>query len=101
MEIYIDSLEEMCDLMCDNKLPRRKKMPREKKEGWWVFTFGQGQEHYGYIVKIYGTYYEAREKMFNKYGEACAFQYSLKEWGQWLRTKPPYIPEEKVLEVIK
>lgn len=69
--------------------------------GWWIFTFGQGQEHAGCIVKIQGTRTSSREKMFEKYGDKWAFQYSLEEWGEWLRKKPPYLPEEQVLEVIK
>ena len=94
MEIYVDSAEQLCDLMCNNNLPK-------EKEGWFVFTFGQGQTYAGYLVKIYGTFSSTREKMMQKYGTEWAFQYTLEEWGEWLRTKPAYIPEEKVLEVIK
>lgn len=94
MEISVDSLEGMCDLMCNNVVPK-------EPEQWWVFTFGCGQEHYGYIVKVQGTFSSARSKMFNKYGDKWAFQYSLEEWGAWLRQKPAWAEEEKVLEVIK
>lgn len=32
--IYVNSLEEMCDLVCDNKIP--------EGEQTWIFTFGSG-----------------------------------------------------------
>lgn len=31
--IEVNSLEEMCDLMCDNKIP--------EEEQTWIFTFGK------------------------------------------------------------
>lgn len=71
--VEVNSLEEMCDMMCDNKLP-------EEKEQWWVFTFGYGQEHAGQCVKIRGTFDGARSKMINKYGTKWAFQYSQEQW---------------------
>lgn len=87
----INSLEEMCDMMCDNIVP----------EGdWYYFTFGCGQEHCGYYVKIYGTYMEAREKMFGKYGRKWGFQYSEKEWKHWVEVCPHKEFIEKELEVI-
>lgn len=68
---------------------------------YWIFTFGCGQEHEGKYVKIWGTFGEAREKMFEKYGDKWAFQYTEKEWGKWLERKPWYIPGETELEVIE
>ena len=94
MDFVTDSAEDLCAAMCDNVVP-------EEPIGWWVFTFGSGQKHEGYLVKIQGTRNSARKKMFENYGEDWAFQYSLEEWGEWLRKKPPYLPEEQVLEVIK
>lgn len=81
--------------MCNNKLPERK----EPKEGWWIFTFGSGQEHAGYYVKIWGTFGSAREKMFAEYGKRWAFQYSEKQWKEWAeKCGPIYL--EKELRVI-
>lgn len=52
-------------------------------EDWWIFTFGCGQKHGGYYVKIKGSYDQAREKMFKKYGKDWCFQYSLEEWQKY------------------
>lgn len=89
----ISTLEEMCDLMCDNKLPK-------EKEDYYIFTFGYSQKHQGHYVKIKGTYGSAREKMVEQYGNEWAFQYSEAEWQDWLDRKPDYIPAEKLLETI-
>ena len=89
----VNSLEEMCDMMCDNKVPVQKK-------DWYYFTFGCGQEHEGHYVKIYGTYSEARRKMLDRYGEKWGFQYSEKEWKEWAKKCPPYLLETE-LEVIE
>ena len=67
---------------------------------YYIFTFGQGQEHAGKYVKIYGSYNDAREKMFDRYGEKWAFQYSAEEWKAWEERRPSYL-EEKLLEVIE
>ena len=67
---------------------------------WWIFTFGSGQEHAGYYVKIYGTWSEARKKMFEKYGENWSFQYSEAEWENWVSNCPSCLPIEKELEVL-
>lgn len=80
----VSSLEEMCDLMCDNKLPEKEN---------WIFTFGYGQQHEGKYVRVTGTRSEAREKMFNKYGPEWAFQYSEEEWAEWERRRPEYLAE--------
>lgn len=76
MEVTIDNLEDMCALMCDNRLP----VP--PKEEVWYFTFGCGQEHAGHYVKIKGTFSEARAKMFDRFGDKWAFQYSEQEWNE-------------------
>lgn len=97
MEIQVNSLEEMCDLMCDNKLPNRKK----EKENYWCFTFGYGQEYAGHYVKVKGTYGEARQKMFDKYGDKWCFQYSEDEWSEMENDPNRYWEMEKLLEVIE
>lgn len=51
----------------------------------WIFTFGCGQKHEGYYVKIYGTYDEARQEMISRYGREFAFQYSEEEWDKWVK----------------
>ena len=72
IEIEVNSLEDMCDLMCNNKIPPKKEV--------WIFTFGIGHENAGHYVKIEGTYESARQKMFDRFGDKWAFQYSEKEW---------------------
>lgn len=72
-----------------------------EQESYWIFTFGSGQEHGGYYVKIKGTWQSAREKMFDKYGKAWSWQYTEKEWLDWLFEKPFYVQAEKLLEVIE
>ena len=47
---------------------------------WWYFTFGCGQKHAGHYVKIFGTFDEARQEMFRRYGAKWAFQYSEQDW---------------------
>ena len=44
----------------------------EEKQ-WWTFTFGDGQQHEGMYVEIYGTFESARRKMFERYGSEWAF----------------------------
>ena len=53
----------------------------EKK--WYYFTFGSNQKHCGHYVKRFGTYGEARQQMFDKYGDNWAFQYSEDDWKKW------------------
>lgn len=66
----------------------------------YIFTFGSGQLHEGYYVRIAGDYGEARQKMIDKYGLNWAFQYTEEEWQNWLNRKPYWIPTEKELEFI-
>ena len=56
-------------------------MSKDRK--WYYFTFGCGQPHAKHYVKFFGTFNEARAKMFEKYGEQWAFQYSQEEWEDW------------------
>lgn len=64
----------------------------EEKQ-WWTFTFGDGQQHEGMYVEIYGTFESARRKMFERYGAKWAFQYNEKEWRDWEKDRPSYIVE--------
>ena len=89
----VNSLDELCAMMCDNIVPKRK-------VEWWYFTFGYGQEHEGHYVRIKGTFSEARRKMLDKYGQAWGFQYSEKQWKDWVKKCPPYLIETE-LEVIE
>lgn len=90
----VGSLEEMCDMMCDNVVP-------EQRPEWWIFTFGCGQEHEGKYVRIHGTFEEARRKMFREYGDRWAFQYSQEEWDEWKERIPEYVPAETLLREIE
>ena len=51
----------------------------------WIFTFGCGQEHAGHYVRIKGTYDDARDEMFRRYGDKWAFQYSADEFFDYQR----------------
>ena len=74
MEIQVNSLEDMCDLMCNNYIKE------DNKEQKWIFTFGSGQKHVGHYVIFTGSYNEARDKMCEKFGTHWGFQYSEQEW---------------------
>ena len=41
----------------------------------WYFTFGVGHEQSGCYVKIHGTWAEARDEMFKRYGARWSMQY--------------------------
>lgn len=90
----VNSPEEMCDMMCNNQLP-------EEKEQWWVFTFGCRQENAGYHVRIWGTFFSARDKMFDKYGDKWGFQYSWEEWKEMFNDPGRQWEMERELEVIE
>ena len=62
----------------------------------WIFTFGVGQQHEGKYVRIRGTYGEARQKMFDLFGDKWAFQYSEKEWIDWENRRPSYLVETEL-----
>ena len=68
---------------------------------YWIFTFGYGQRHAGQYVKIFGTFGEARKKMFDLFGDKWAFQYSELEWKKWEKERPPYYPIETELAIIE
>lgn len=90
-EFQVNSLEDMCEAMCNNNIPTQ-----EQKN--WIFTFGSGQLHEGHYVKIFGTYEEARLQMFERYGDQWGFQYSEEEWNNWLNERPKWCPVETELE---
>lgn len=46
----------------------------------WYFTFGLGSQRPYNYVKIYGTYDDARDEMFKRYGKDWAFQYDERSW---------------------
>lgn len=68
---------------------------------YWIFTFGVGQEHEGYYVRIRGSFSQAREKMCAKYGTHWGFQYSEEEWEKMKNDPYRMYPMEKELEVIE
>ena len=76
MTVEINSLEEMCGMMCDNRL-------HTPKEETWIFTFGSDHKNAGHFVKISGDFRTARKKMCEVYGDKWAFQYSEDEWEKW------------------
>lgn len=54
----------------------------------WIFTFGCGQgDLAGKCIRISGEYGEARDKMFEMFGNKWAFQYSAEEWEK-MRNDP-------------
>lgn len=71
------------------------------KEKWYYFTFGAGQKNAGHYVKFFGTYFDARDQMIEKYGYKWAFQYSQEEWEmqEKNRDKLPYPLETELQEV--
>ena len=91
-EVVINSLEEMCDLMCDNKLPKEKPQ-------WFMFTFGVGQKHGGHYVRIFGTWESSREEMIRRYGTEWCWQYTEKKWKEMLSDKNrKWTPETELKE---
>lgn len=72
MEIQVDSLEEMCSLMCDNVIPKRRKgMTREEAKK--VFL------NRGFVEVDGGIIFDG-----NKWGEACLV---ISEWLEQESTK--------------
>lgn len=96
MEFQVDSLEEMCSLMCDNVIPHKN--PKKKTEKW-IFTFGSGQLHEGHYVAIEGSFSEARTKMVDMFGDNWGFQYSEDEWEEMENDPNRWWPLETPLEV--
>lgn len=91
-EFVVNSLEDMCNLMCDNYIPE------EDEEEKWIFTFGSGQKHAGHYVIMTGPQVIAREKMIEKYGNNWAFQYSEAEWEEMENDPNRFWPLETPLE---
>jgi hypothetical protein len=54
-------------------------MPKESAQDYY-FTFEMSHEHGNRYVKIHGTFNEAREKMFARFGDKWAFQYNIAQW---------------------
>ena len=50
---------------------------------WWYFTFECGQKYAGHYVRIFGTFDEARKKMFDRYGSEWCLQYFEAEWKSY------------------
>lgn len=44
-------------------------------ENEWLFTFGYGQQHPNKFVRIKGSYGDARQEMFRRYGNKWSRQY--------------------------
>lgn len=67
----------------------------------WYFTFGCGQEHAGYYVKITAPYNIARGIMFKKYGSKWSFQYGDNEYEDciacWDYKELEHITEEPII----
>lgn len=57
---------------------------KDKRQNW-IFTFGDGQQNAGHFVKFFGTFDEAREQMFEKYGSEWCFQYTEEEWNDYVK----------------
>lgn len=80
IEVYTEAL---CELHIKTHL---EDIVKKMCERTWVFTFGCGHEHEGHYVKIKGTFEEARAKMFERYGNAWAFQYSEEAWEEAVKS---------------
>lgn len=63
----------------------------------YIFTFGVGHKYGGHYVKIRGTYENAREEMFERFGKSWAFQYEEEFFFDW-HAKHPEVPMETELE---
>lgn len=48
--------------------------------GPWYFSFGSGHQHHDGYVKIEGTFSEARNEMFRRYGAKWCMQYTEEEF---------------------
>ena len=50
-------------------------------EGYYYFTFGvEHPVHAKHYVKLWGTYEDTRNKMFEAFGDKWAGQYDEKDW---------------------
>lgn len=48
---------------------------QQEIEQSWLFTFGFGHAHPNKFVRIFGTFFSAREEMMRRFGPQWAFQY--------------------------
>ena len=76
------------------------------KEQSWVCTFGQSTETYGdranKAVRVFANSYgEARQKMFERYGNKWAFQYSAEEWERFENDPERFWYLEEIVEEIR
>lgn len=60
----------------------------------WIFTFGHGQPFQGKYVRIEGEYMDARNQMYNIFGDKWGFQYSIDEWRKMENDKDRMYPLE-------
>lgn len=72
-------------------------------EQYWIFTFGQSKEFYGdragKAVRIFAdSYGDARRKMFERYSNKWAFQYSAEEWEKFENDPERFWYLEEVVE---
>lgn len=68
----------------------------QKKQNWY-FTFGYGHAYPDGYVKIHGTFAEAREKMFERFGPKWAFQYDEEAFMPQIERWNMYDVDEGVL----
>lgn len=75
-----------------------------KEQTKWLFTFGYGHRFSGRYVVFSGSYSEARDQMFEKYGIEWCGQYSESQWRDWLRDprraammEKPLFEEERIV----
>ena len=65
-----------------------------------IFTFGSGQKHEGYFVRITGTdRNDCRRQMFERFGDEWGFCYTEEQWERWKREKPFWVPLETELKI--
>ena len=79
--------------MCDGTELDLSRITEFENPQNWYFTFGHGQEHYGYYVKLHGTQGNTRSIMFNTFGRKWSMQYqesqalpAIEEWN-WKELK--------------
>lgn len=65
----------------------------------YIFTFGINHPLGNHIQIIYADNYRlAREKMFEKYGDVWAFQYTEEEWVKWQKESVRWgLPKDEFL----
>ena len=69
IEIEVNSLEDMCDLMCYNKIPRKKVRKVKEYEVWMEgYRVNEGSKPHEFIGKVKAETFE----------EAC--YYAVRDW---------------------